>query len=238
MLKKLMLITAMMTLLLSSVVQGVVKMPNKENIEIRELSFSPSDIEDENSLSGLAISYKSNSTPLYDYQKRTKYIERILVGAATESIETSDVQCLHQHDNKYVIGRTKNNTLELKEEIDGLYFKVLIPNTTWAKDLATSVRRGDIDKMSFGFIPLESRWIDDEATISEYGMPVREISKIDLREISIVANPAYDATDVRGLDEANTPAKNQETNINNTIDISNIEQEARDRQIAILKTRI
>ncbi len=223
-----------MTLLISSVLQGEIIMPQKQELQIREMAFSPSDSDKENTLSGRAISYNSDSEPLYDIFKRTKYKERILTNAAAESIATSDVRCLHQHDNKFVMGRTKNNTLKLREESDGLYFEVDVPSTSWAKDLAISVRRGDIDKMSFGFFPLESRWLDDKETISKYGMPVREISKIDLREISIVSVPAYPTTDVRELDETEVRQDNELNNINNI----DIEKEARDRQIAILKTRI
>ena len=231
--KKLILMMGII-LLISSALQGATSMPkpNKQEVEVREVSFSVGDLEDDNTLSGLAISYKSSSEPMYSFKKRTKYIEIILPGASTESIANSDVKCLHQHDSKFVLGRTKNNTLELREEIHGLYFKVNIPNTTWATDLATSVRRGDIDKMSFGFIPLEDNWLDDEATLSEYGMPVREISKLNLREISIVSNPAYKNTRVRELDEM--LEENQE-NIDNE---NNLEREVVARKIAILKTRV
>jgi len=224
-------------LLISSALQGAMSMskPNKQEVEVREVSFSPSDLQDDNTLSGLAISYKNHSEPMYSFLKRIKYKEIILPGACTESITSRDVKCLHQHDNKFVLGRTQNNTLELTEEIEGLFFKVSIPDTTWAIDLATSVRRGDIDKMSFGFIPLEEEWLDDEATLSEYGMPVREISKLELREISIVSNPAYSSTAVRELDE--TLEEGQE-NVDNTNKEIDVRSEVVARKIAMLKTRI
>lgn len=213
--------------------QGVMKMPDTK-LEIREISFSPSDLQDDNTLTGLAISYKNYSEPMYNFLKRSKYKEIILPGASTESIANNDVKCLHQHDNKLVLGRTQNETLELKESIEGLYFKVLIPDTTWAIDLSKSVKRGDIDKMSFGFIPLEERWLDDENTISQYGMPVREISKLELKEISIVSNPAYTQTDVRELENTNNENIKDSENTENI----NIESEARARKIALLKMHI
>lgn len=230
--KKLILMMGII-LLISSALQGAMSMskPNKQEVEVREVSFGPGDLEDDNTLSGLAISYKNHSEPMYSFLKRIKYKEIILPGACTESITSRDVKCLHQHDNKFVLGRTQNNTLELKEEIEGLFFKVSIPDTTWATDLATSVRRGDIDKMSFGFIPLEEHWLDDEATLSEYGMPVREISKLELREISIVSNPAYSSTAVRELED------NQE-NVDNANKEINVKSEVVARKIAMLKTRI
>ena len=235
--KKIMMMMTLLIIISSNVFsQGVMKMPEiKQEVEIRELSFSTDNLEDDNSLSGLAIAYKNHSEPMYNFSKRAKYIEIILPGASTESIANNDIKCLHQHDNKFILGRTKNKTLELKESIEGLYFKVNIPETTWAKDLATSVRRGDIDKMSFGFIPIEERWLDDENTILEYGMPVREISKLALREISIVSNPAYTQTDVRELENISNINIEENKIINQN---TSIENEARARKIAMLKTNI
>ena len=71
--------------------------------------------------------------------------------------------------------------------------------------------------------------------MSEYGMPVREISKLKLREISIVSNPAYKNTRVRELDE--TLEENQK-NIDNENKEINVKREVVARKIAILKTRI
>ena len=217
--KKLMMMI-LLTALLSSILFGeknIVRMANmaneKEELYLRELDFQVANEadNDENILSGLAIAYKKDSKPLYSYQKRTKYIERIMQGSITESLLDGDIRCLFAHDNKYVLGRTENNTLKLEENENGLYFRVEIPATTWARDLKTSVMRGDINQMSFGFMPLEMNWLENEATIREYGMPICEITKLKLTEISLVSNPAYKDTNVRELnvdDQNNEYKKN------------------------------
>ncbi len=196
-----------------------------QKIEIREAAFTIDDTsQNENLLNGLAIAYNSASSPIYDFAKRQKYREIILPGAI--DFNNKDIKCLFAHDSRYVLGRTKNDTLKLENRNDGLYFSVDIPSTTWAADLSKSVRRGDIDKMSFGFYPLQSRLLDDEITIAAYGMPIKEISKMDLVEISIVSSPAYSKTNVRELE-------NIEVSKNDTVN----NYEHRKRTIEILKMR-
>ncbi len=207
----------------------------EKKFEVRAMDFTVlANTENENSLSGLAVAYDSPSNTMFDIAKRQKYKEVILHGAI--DFENQDVRCLFSHDNRYVLGRTKNNTLKLETRDDGLYFAVDIPNTTWASDLSKSVKRGDIDKMSFGFYPLESRWLDDSATMQKYGMAVKEISKLHLVEISIVSSPAYSQTSVREAENIsnitadNLPIDNSQENI--------LAYENRRRSIEILKTSV
>lgn len=201
------------------------KVMDNEKLELRTIDFNlDSYAENENTLSGLAVAYNSASSPMYDFLKRQKYREIILPTAI--DFDNKDIRCLFAHDTKYILGRTKNNTLKLEHRDDGLYFSVDIPSTTWAVDLSKSVKRGDIDKMSFGFYPLQSRLLDDDLTIAKHGMPIKEISKLHLVEISIVSSPAYNKTNVRELENVNNDS------------LKNINQyENRKRQIQILKTR-
>ncbi len=232
MLKKILIMIAMLCIT-STMLMGE-KM--NEKLELRESSFKlDRESLDDHNLKGLAIAYKSDSVPLYDTDKKTKYIERIMPGAITQSIKYYDVKCLHQHDPKLVLGRTQNQTLKLRETIEGLYFEVDIPDTTWASDLSKSIKRGDIDKMSFGFYPLESRWLEDKETLAMYGMPIKEISQIYLSEISIVSNPAYSQTDVRELENVDTSQIENKEDIVKDIKLKN---QVREREIEILKTRI
>ena len=219
---------AMLLLITVSICQGA--MMSNEKLELRTIDFNlDSYAENENTLSGLAVAYNSASHPMYDFVKRQKYREIILHGAI--DFDNKDIRCLFAHDTKYILGRTKNNTLKLENRDDGLYFSVDIPSTTWATDLSKSVKRGDIDKMSFGFYPLQSRLLDDELTIAKHGMPIKYLSKLHLVEISIVSSPAYNKTNVRELKNID------EENVNND-SLKNINQyENRKRQIQILKTR-
>lgn len=124
------------------------------------------------------------------------WIERIAPGAFAEAI-AGDVRALVDHDMGRVIGRTKSGTLRLEEDSKGLRVEIDVPNTTDGNDLWTLVERGDISGMSFGFRVTKQEW--DETG----DMPVRTIQAVDLFEVSAVAFPAYDDTELgrRSLQE-------------------------------------
>ena len=78
--------------------------------------------------------------------------EIVRKGAFNESIGRDDIRALFNHDPNYVLGRNRAGTLELVEDDVGLRVRITPPDTTWAKDLQASIRRGDITQMSIGFI--------------------------------------------------------------------------------------
>lgn len=117
--------------------------------------------------------------------------EVIEAGAFTRALnEQQDVRALVDHDPARVIGRTKNNTLELREDNRGLFSRIELPDTTEGRDIATLVQRGDLDAMSFGFTVRSDRWERNE------GRNVRYIEDVDLFDVSVVAFPAYADTTV------------------------------------------
>ncbi|MDM1319847.1 HK97 family phage prohead protease, partial [Empedobacter falsenii] len=59
-----------------------------------------------------------------------------------------------------------------------------LPSTTLGNDVAELVKRGDLAGCSFGFIVRSENWTDT----------TREILDVDLFEITITSQPAYDAT--------------------------------------------
>lgn len=123
--------------------------------------------------------------------------EIVRKGAFKDSITKDDIRALFNHDPNYVLGRNKANTLELEEDEIGLRVRITPPNTTWAKDLVESIRRGDISQMSIGFIVEEDTWGTKD------GLDIREIKKVQLFDVSPVTFPAYQETDVgvRALEE-------------------------------------
>lgn len=116
--------------------------------------------------------------------------EIVRKGAFNESIGKDDIRALFNHDPNYVLGRNRAGTLELVEDDIGLRVKITPPDTSWAKDILTSIRRGDITQMSIGFIVVDDKWSTKD------GMDVREIRKVQLFDVSPVTFPAYTATDV------------------------------------------
>ena len=118
------------------------------------------------------------------------------IGTFTESIRPSavnldrdrDIRLLWNHDAGIVLGRTTASTLKLRTGPRGITFAGSIPS--WADGYGETLRRGDVDGMSFGFIVREESWSHGPE------LPHREILDLELHEISIVAFPAYPHTSV------------------------------------------
>lgn len=118
------------------------------------------------------------------------FTETIAPGAFSRAIaENGDIRALFNHDWNNVLGRTKSGTLSLEEDERGLKFEVELPNTSVARDLAESMRRGDINQCSFGFFATEETW--DYSTEPA----TRTIHEVELYEVSVVSVPAYDDTE-------------------------------------------
>lgn len=119
------------------------------------------------------------------------YREKIAPGAFAKTIKEADVRALWNHDPNYVLGRTKSGTLKLAEDEKGLAVEITPPDTQWAHDLMETMRRGDVDQMSFGFQVVKEEWEGDANN------PVRVLKEVRLFDVSPVTFPAYPATDVQ-----------------------------------------
>jgi HK97 family phage prohead protease len=115
--------------------------------------------------------------------------ERVRMGAFTKSIGKDDIRALFNHDPNHVLGRNRAGTLELSEDNRGLFVRIYPPDTQWARDLMTSMERGDISQMSFGFVVEKDAW--DTAD----GTDTRELVEVKLFDVSPVTFPAYTQTD-------------------------------------------
>lgn len=118
--------------------------------------------------------------------------EIIRPGAFTDSL-AGDIRALWQHNSERVLGRTKSGTLRIWEDDQGLAFELQPPDTSDGRDAVVSIERGDVDQMSFGFNtpPNGDSWSEDDD-----GIPLRELNKIGLMEISPVTWAAYPQTGV------------------------------------------
>ncbi|MFP3420648.1 HK97 family phage prohead protease [Bacillus sp. SIMBA_154] len=118
------------------------------------------------------------------------FTEIISPGTFKKALDSnSDVRALFNHNWDCVLGRVKSGTLMLEEDERGLRFEVTPPETIWVEDLKKSMKRGDIDQCSFGFIVTKDEW-DYEAEPA-----VRTIKEVELYEISVVSLPAYEDTE-------------------------------------------
>ena len=154
--------------------------------EVRSIAVHELRAEDEgNKIVGYAAVF--NSTTDLGY-----FEERIKPGAFGRAIkEQQDVRALWNHDANFVLGRTKSGTLRLTEDNVGLQIEIDPPNTQSARDLVESIRRGDVDQMSFAFIAVKESWTERQGLL-----PLRELEDLDLFDVSPVTYPAYEATTV------------------------------------------
>lgn len=124
--------------------------------------------------------------------------EKIAPGAF-KNADKNDVRALFNHDPNFVLGRNTSGTLRLEEDKTGLKVEIDPPDTTFARDLAVSIERGDISQMSFGFRVVKEKW--------EHGkdgdLDIRTLTEVELFDVSPVTFPAYPQTDVgvRNLSE-------------------------------------
>jgi HK97 family phage prohead protease len=118
--------------------------------------------------------------------------EVIKPGAFKRSIaEGADVRALVEHDPAMIIGRSKAGSLTLKEDDKGLLAEIEPPDTQVGRDVVTNLRNGNLDKMSFGF------YIKGENMRKIDGQWLREITDVDLFDVSVVTFPAYEGTSVQ-----------------------------------------
>lgn len=129
--------------------------------------------------------------------------ESIEPGAFTDTI-SGDVRALINHDTSFVLGRTKANTLTLKQDARGLWGQIVInPDDSDAMNLYARVKRGDVDQCSFGFDILE-----EETVFSDDGSSVHwKIKKVRLYEVSVCTFPAYEETSVKARQQDAATAK-------------------------------
>lgn len=118
------------------------------------------------------------------------FTEEVAPGAFSKSIRADDVVALVDHDPSLILGRTSANTLTLSEDETGLRMEIDLPDTTVGRDLAVSVKRGDIKGASFGF-----RTITDDWNMQD-GKSHRTLIEAQLRDVSPVTFPAYPDTSI------------------------------------------
>ena len=144
-------------------------------------------------LEGYAVLWESWSEDLGGFR------ERFVRGAFSRSIEEDDVRVIWQHNPEYVFGRNTAGTAELEEDDRGLRYRVVAPDTQWARDALESIRRGDVTQNSFMFSVPQG---GDEWEIKD-GMSYRTVREARLFEVGPQTFPAYPDTSVavRSLQE-------------------------------------
>jgi len=115
--------------------------------------------------------------------QRGQYTETIKPGAFKKTLkEQDDVRFLVNHDG-IPLARTSSGTLELEEDDYGLFVKAeLDPSNPTVAEIASAMKRGDLNEMSFAFAAIR----DDFDAREEN----REVTEARLFDVSVVTYPA------------------------------------------------
>lgn len=117
--------------------------------------------------------------------------ESIAPGAFSNTL-SGDIRALINHDTTLVLGRTKANTLQLREDAHGLWGKITVnPKDSDSMNLYARVNRGDVDQCSIGFDILS-----EETDFRDDGSVHWTIKEIKLYEVSPCTFPAYEETNI------------------------------------------
>lgn len=125
------------------------------------------------------------------YQIAPGMSESIAPGAFADTLG-GDIRALTNHDTTLVLGRNTAGTLELREDMKGLWGDIAInPNDSDAMNTWARVERGDVSQCSIGF-----RILSEETDFREDGSVHWTIKKVELFEVSVCTFPAYQETNV------------------------------------------
>lgn len=119
-----------------------------------------------------------------------RWREQIAPGAFSDAIGRDDVVFLINHEG-LPLARTRSGTLNLSEDDRGLKVRASLDmSDPDVRSIVPKMKRGDLDKMSFAFVPTRQSWDDEEK------MPRRTIEQAELYDVSIVTTPAYAGTEI------------------------------------------
>jgi uncharacterized protein len=169
--------------------------PPSDGIERREMALEGLELRiDETSgapiVSGYAAVFNSLSEVLFEWEQG-RFREQIAPGAFSKTLREQNVPLLVEHAD-LPLATTRAGTLKLAEDDHGLrYESALEMSDPDVQRLVPKMRRGDLNKSSFGFFPVRESWNDKTKPRT------RTIHEARLFDVSIVARPAYPATEAK-----------------------------------------
>ena len=121
---------------------------------------------------------------LYNNETDLGVFKETIAPGAFDEVLKDDVRALINHDPSLILGRSSAGTLVLSTDERGLKYEVKLGEQQYAKDLYTSIKRGDISQSSFAFTIQDQSWSEDRSTRT-----VQKVAK--LLDVSPVTYPAY-----------------------------------------------
>ncbi len=105
-----------------------------------------------------------DGTPRTEFQLRPGLRERIMPAAFERAIQEDDIRALFNHGIDNLLGRTGAKTMRIRNESQGPFYEIDLPETDIGQRVKVNVERGDISGASWGFIvgPGNSEFIQAE----------------------------------------------------------------------------
>ena len=160
---------------------------NKKELAIKEMRISElralqNTNEDEMIIEGYAA--------VFEKETDLGWCKEIISRDAFNNCNMSDCVLKYNHnDSCLILARTRNKSLELLVDNNGLKIRAKLIDTTQNRDIYKMIQARLLDKMSFAFCVRKQEW--------DYENDVRRITEIaQLFDVSVVDVPAYDATDI------------------------------------------
>lgn len=127
-----------------------------------------------------------------------QFREKITPGAFERAVtRAKEIHFLAEHDNSKILASTRNSSLNLTEDSEGLLMEATICPTSWGQDYYQLINSGILQNMSFGFRAIKDAW-----KRANDGYLERTVEELDLFEVSVVRDPAYPQSMIsaRGID--------------------------------------
>lgn len=166
----------------------------RQTMEFRITEDSGTEEENKNqTVEGHACTFNQayNLYDSYDYR-----IDEQIDSRAFDECDMSDVIMQYNHEGR-VFARTKNETLEVSIDKNGLFVRADLSGTELGRQLYQEIKDGYTDKMSFGFtVSEDQRTVTRDRETGKVSV-LRTITKIGkLYDVSAVSIPANDGTDI------------------------------------------
>nr|WP_294682474.1 HK97 family phage prohead protease [uncultured Anaerotignum sp.] len=122
--------------------------------------------------------YEDYDGPVYEQFERTAF----------DGCDMSDIILQYNHSGK-VLARQRNKTLIVDADENGLFVCADLSKSEASRSLYEEIESGLIDRMSWGFIPLEYYWNEETRTLVH-----TKVKKI--YDVSAVDFPANEGTEI------------------------------------------
>lgn len=192
-------------------------------MEFRVLGTDLSCIENTRKIGGYINVTERESEILYNKNKGKWFKETMKKGVFERALDrANDIPLLLQHDWDKKLASTSNKTLNLREDQVGLRFEAEIED----EKLYSEIRDGKINHCSFGF-----------SVVTEQIEPInnrlekRNVEEINLYEVSLVKNPAYEGSIVEARQYEQALKMDEETLLHSSEDNTVINTVKNDEEI-------